>query len=182
LSEIWWFNSNDYGKSTVIAQPVINPHEQDVVMTQTASRTDQGSATEQHLRGGGHNGGQITVAEGVVQKIAAMAAREVSGVYAMGSGTARTVGAMKDMMPGTSASSGQGVGVEVGQNEAAVDLDIVVEYGVSANELGRGIQRNVKSSVERMTGLDVIEVNVNINDVHLPDDGGDSSSGETRVS
>ncbi|MEV4534160.1 Asp23/Gls24 family envelope stress response protein [Asanoa sp. NPDC049518] len=163
-------------------------------MTQTASRMDQRSDTQQHLRGGGHDGGKITVADGVVQKIAGMAAREVSGVYAMGSGAARTMGAVKDVMPGTASSVSQGVGVEVGENEAAVDLDIVVEYGVSANELGKGIQRNVKTSIERMTGLDVVEVNVNINDVHLPDDGGSSSgsgtftssdsssSGQTRVS
>ncbi|GAA1882328.1 Asp23/Gls24 family envelope stress response protein [Asanoa iriomotensis] len=148
-------------------------------MTQTASRTEQRSAdTQQHLRGGGHDGGKITVADGVVQKIAGMAAREVSGVYAMGTGTARTVGAIKERIPGsTGASVGQGVGVEVGENEAAVDLDIVVEYGISANELGKGIQRNVKSSIERMTGLDVVEVNVNINDVHLPDDSEGMSSG-----
>lgn len=59
----------------------------------------------------------------------------------------------------------------MGENEAAVDLDIVVEYGFSANELGKGIQHSVKSSVERMTGLDVVEVNVNINDIHLPGEG-----------
>jgi uncharacterized alkaline shock family protein YloU len=166
-------------------------------MTQTASRTDQRTAdTQQHLRGGGHDGGRITVADGVVQKIAGMAAREVSGVFAMGTGAARTVGAIKERIPGsTGASVSQGVGVEVGENEAAVDLDIVVEYGVSANELGKGIQRNVKSSIERMTGLDVVEVNVNINDVHLPEDAesgsgsgsftpssSSGSSGESRVS
>ncbi|GIF62696.1 hypothetical protein Ais01nite_07310 [Asanoa ishikariensis] len=147
-------------------------------MTQTASRMDQRSDTQQHIRGGGQDGdGRITVADGVVQKIAGMAAREVSGVYAMGSGAARTMGAVKDAMPGTGSSPSQGVGVEVGENEAAVDLDIVVEYGISANELGRGIQRNVKSSIERMTGLDVVEVNVNINDVHLPDDSEGLTSG-----
>ncbi|MDG4825902.1 Asp23/Gls24 family envelope stress response protein [Asanoa sp. WMMD1127] len=158
-------------------------------MTQTASRTAQTTDPQQHLRGGGQDGGKITVADGVVQKIAGMAAREVSGVYAMGSGAARTVGAIKERIPGsTGASVSQGVGVEVGENEAAVDLDIVVEYGVSANELGRGIQRNVRSSIERMTGLDVVEVNVNINDVHLPDDGDGASggsatsTGESRVS
>jgi len=153
-------------------------------MTQTASRMDQRSTdTQNHLRGGGQaDGGKITVAEGVVQKIAGMAAREVSGVYAMGSGTARTMGAVKDALPGAASSPAQGVGVEVGENEAAVDLDIVVEYGISANELGKGIQRNVKTSIERMTGLDVVEVNVNINDVHLPDDtsgSGSSSSGSS---
>ena len=146
-------------------------------MTQTASRTDQRPA-EQHLRGGGQDGGRITVADGVVQKIAGMAAREVSGVYAMGTGTARTVGAMKERIPGSIGPSvSQGVGVEVGENEAAVDLDIVVEYGISASELGKGIQRNVKSSIERMTGLDVVEVNVNINDVHLPEDVDGSTTG-----
>lgn len=147
-------------------------------MTQTASRMDQRSTdTQQHLRGGGQDGGKITVADGVVQKIAGIAAREVDGVYAMGTGASRTMGAVKDVMPGTASSVAQGVGVEVGENEAAVDLDIVVEYGISANELGKGIQRNVKSSIERMTGLDVVEVNVNINDVHLPDDGESRTSG-----
>jgi len=165
-------------------------------MTQTASTTDQRSAAETgresgHLRGGGADGGKITVADGVVQKIAGMACREVSGVYAMGSGATRAVGAIRERIPGsTGPSVSQGVGVEVGENEAAVDLDIVVEYGVSASELGKGIQRNVKSSIERMTGLEVVEVNVNINDVHLPDDGdgssggtgSSSSTGEARVS
>jgi uncharacterized alkaline shock family protein YloU len=154
-------------------------------MTQTASRTDQRGDSQQRLRGGGQDGGKITVADGVVQKIAGVATREVPGVYAMGTGAARTVGAIKERIPGsTGASVSQGVGVEVGENEAAVDLDIVVEYGVSANELGKGIQRNVKSSIERMTGLDVVEVNVNINDVHLPDDGDGATggTGEPRVS
>jgi len=155
-------------------------------MTQTANSTDQrmadGSGQEsgesRRFRSGSEDGGRITVADGVVQKIAGMACREVSGVYAMGTGTTRAVGAMRDRIPGTTGPGmAQGVGVEVGENEAAVDLDIVVEYGVSANELGKGIQRNVKSSVERMTGLDVVEVNVNINDVHLPGDDGDAASG-----
>jgi uncharacterized alkaline shock family protein YloU len=65
----------------------------------------------------------------------------------------------------------QGVGVEVGETEAAIDLDIVVEYGVSIAELGRSIQRNVKQSVERMTGLHVVEVNIAVDDVYLPTDG-----------
>jgi len=157
-------------------------------MTQTVDNTEQ-----RDVRGGG-DGGRITVADNVVQKIAGMACREVAGVYAMGTGATRAVGAVRERIPGSAGPSvSQGVGVEVGENEAAVDLDIVVDYGVSANELGRGIQRNVKSSVERMTGLDVVEVNVNIDDVHLPDDGdgtgggpatsgGPGTGGEPRVS
>jgi uncharacterized alkaline shock family protein YloU len=75
----------------------------------------------------------------------------------------------------------QGVGVEVGETEAAVDLDIVVEYGVSIAELGRSIQRNVKQTVERMTGLRVVEVNISVDDVYLPTDG-DQNAAPSRVS
>jgi uncharacterized alkaline shock family protein YloU len=63
----------------------------------------------------------------------------------------------------------QGVGVEVGETQAAIDLDIVIECGASIAELGRSVQRNVKQSVERMTGLEVVEVNVAVDDVHTPD-------------
>jgi len=58
----------------------------------------------------------------------------------------------------------------VGETQAAIDLDIVIEYGVSVSDLGRSIQRNVKQSVERMTGLQVVEVNVTVDDVYLGDD------------
>jgi uncharacterized alkaline shock family protein YloU len=115
--------------------------------------------------------GHISVAEGVVQKIAGKACREVAGVHAMGTSGSRAFGALRDRIPGsTGPSFGQGVGVEVGEAEAAIDLDIVVEYGVGIAELGRSIQRNVKQTVERMTGLRVVEVNVAVDDVYLPGD------------
>jgi uncharacterized alkaline shock family protein YloU len=126
--------------------------------------------------------GKISVAESVVQKIAGKACREVSGVHAMGTGGARAFGAIRERIPGSSGPNvAQGVGVEVGESEAAVDLDIVVEYGVSVAELGRSIQRNVKQSVERMTGLRVVEVNVSVDDVYLPTDD-DSQDTPSRVS
>ncbi|GIH03095.1 stress protein [Rhizocola hellebori] len=126
--------------------------------------------------------GKISVAQGVVQKIAGLACREVSGVYSMGSGTARAFGAIRERIPGSSGPNvAQGVGVEVGETQAAIDLDIVVDYGSNIAELGRGVQRNVKQSIERMTGLEVVEVNVNVDDVHLPDTGEDERS-PARVS
>ena len=113
--------------------------------------------------------GKISVAEGVVQKIAGMACREVAGVYSMGTSTARAYGAIRQRIPGSSGPNvAQGVGVEVGETQAAIDLDIVIEYGASIADLGRSIQRNVKQSIERMTGLEVVEVNVSVDDVHLP--------------
>lgn len=115
--------------------------------------------------------GRISVAENVVQKIAGMACREVSGVHRMGTSSGRAFGALRERIPGSSGPNvAQGVGVEVGETQAAIDLDIVVEYGVSIADLGKSIQRNVKQSVERMTGLEVVEVNVNVDDVYLPSD------------
>jgi uncharacterized alkaline shock family protein YloU len=127
--------------------------------------------------------GHISVAEGVVQKIAGKACREVAGVHAMGTSGSRAFGALRDRIPGsTGPSFGQGVGVEVGESEAAIDLDIVVEYGVGIAELGRSIQRNVKQTVERMTGLRVVEVNVAVDDVYLPGDDQQQSPTASRVS
>ncbi len=128
--------------------------------------------------------GTVTVAETVVQKIAGKACREIAGVHAMGSGSTRAFGAVRERIPGSSGPNvAQGVGVEVGEKEAAIDLEIVVEYGVAIAELARSIQRNVKQSVERMTGLRVVEVNIAVDDVFLPTDSDqDTSSAAARVS
>jgi uncharacterized alkaline shock family protein YloU len=126
--------------------------------------------------------GQISVAESVVQKIAGTACREIAGVHAMGTGGTRAFGAIRERIPGSSGPNfAQGVGVEVGETEAAIDLDIVVEYGVGIAELGRSIQRNVKQAVERMTGLRVVEVNIAVDDVYLPSDDDDQDT-TSRVS
>ena len=94
----------------------------------------------------------------------------------------RTFGTIRERIPGSSGPNvAQGVGVEVGETEAAIDLDIVVEYGVAIAELGRSIQRNVRQAVERMTGLHVVEVNVAVDDVYLPTDD-DTQATASRVS
>ncbi len=124
--------------------------------------------------------GNTTIADTVVQKIAGISAGEVSGVYALGGGTARTLGAIRERIPGASQSAGQGVAVEVGERQAAIDLDLVTEYGVSIVELSRAVRRNVISAVEGMTGLEVTELNVFVNDIHLPSDN-DEDGSESRV-
>lgn len=124
--------------------------------------------------------GNTTIADSVVQKIAGVSAAEVSGVYALGGGTARTIGAIRERIPGSSQSVGQGVAVEVGERQAAIDVDLVAEYGVSIVELSRAVRRNVISAVEGMTGLEVTELNVSVNDIHLPTDDQEPSP-EPRV-
>ncbi len=100
----------------------------------------------------------------------------------MGVGSARAFGAIKQRIPGSSGPSvSQGVSVEVGETQAAIDVDVVIEYGVSVADLGRAIQRNVKQAVERMTGLEVVEVNVTVDDVYLGEDSGEQSDAPARV-
>jgi uncharacterized alkaline shock family protein YloU len=112
--------------------------------------------------------GTTTVADSVVQKIAGLATREVNGVYALGGGASRAFGAIRERIPGATASAAQGVAVEVGETQAAVDLEILVEYGVSIADLAKAVRRNVITAIERMTGLEVVEVNIHVNDVHIP--------------
>ncbi|MDJ0106651.1 Asp23/Gls24 family envelope stress response protein, partial [Rhodococcus erythropolis] len=106
--------------------------------------------------------------------------REVSGVYDVGGGASRVVGALRERIPGASVNHSQGVSVEVGEKQAAVDIDIVAEYGVSLADLATGIRRNVIAALERMTGLEVTEVNITVHDVHL-DEGSDDETGEPKT-
>ena len=114
--------------------------------------------------------GKTSVADSVVSKIAGMAAREVTGVHDLGGGATRMVGALRERIPGSRVNVQQGVSVEVGERQAAVDVSIVAEYGVAIHELAEAIRRNIILSVERMTGLEVTEVNVTVHDIHLPED------------
>ncbi|AXE77208.1 Asp23/Gls24 family envelope stress response protein [Streptomyces atratus] len=123
-------------------------------------------------RGGGDPAtrGRTTIADGVVEKIAGMAARDVVGVHAMGSGFARTFGAVRERVPGGGKSVTRGVKAEVGESQTALDLEIVVDYGVSIIDVARDVRENVIAAVERMTGLEVVEVNIAVSDVKLPDE------------
>ncbi|MGH3631971.1 MAG: Asp23/Gls24 family envelope stress response protein, partial [Sciscionella sp.] len=86
-------------------------------------------------------------------------------------GISKAFGALRDRIPGGSQTvNTAGVAVEVGEKQAAIDLDIVVEYGAAIADLAKAIRRNVIGAVERMTGLEVIEVNLSVNDIHLPED------------
>ena len=113
--------------------------------------------------------GTTVIADGVVAKIAGLAAREIPGVYDMGKGMGRTFGALRARVPGTTdqASPTQGVSVEVGERQAAIDLDVVTHYGQSIVEVTEAIRSNVIGRVEGMTGLEVTEVNIAVDDLHI---------------
>ncbi|MET4923951.1 Asp23/Gls24 family envelope stress response protein [Streptomyces sp. PSRA5] len=138
--------------------------------TSSSNEDQRKSATGR--RGGGDPSvrGRTTIADGVVEKIAGLAARDVLGVHAMGSGMSRTFGAVRDRVPGGTKSVSRGVKAEVGEVQTALDLEIVVDYGVSIADVARDVRENVISAVERMTGLEVVEVNIAVSDVKLPDE------------
>ena len=125
---------------------------------------------------GGHSlvtgQGKTSIADSVVEKIAGVAAREVSGVHEMGRGAARAFGTIKERLPvgGSGPNMTQGVSVEVGERQAAIDIDLVVEYGVSIPDVSQAVRDNVIQRIERMTGLEVTEVNISVDDVYLGDD------------
>lgn len=143
---------------------------------QTAERSSQGGAgTRPEERG------RTSIADDVVEKIAGMAAREVPGVFSLGAGMSRAIGSVRERVPGGRGSSvTRGVKVEVGEKQAAVDLDVVVEYDVDIMRLAGDIRSTVVSEVEGMTGLDVVEVNIAVDDVHLPEDDSESAEGEAN--
>lgn len=104
--------------------------------------------------------GMIRIADEVVGIIAGLAATEVPGVAGMSAGL---VGGIAEMLGKKNLS--KGVKVEVGEREAAVDLYIIVEYGVRIPDIALRVQENVKRAIESMTGLNVVEVNIHIQGV-----------------
>ena len=120
-----------------------------------------------------HSGrGSTNISDTVVQKMAGIAAQEVEKVQ-MGGGTAATVTGFLSSVRGSSSSGGSptsGVSVEVGEEEAAVDLTMAVEYGVSIPQIIKAVRNNVINRVENLTGLRVTEVNITVNDVQFPEE------------
>ena len=142
-------------------------------MTQSStsgSSAAQGSSPLQTDRG------RTIIQDAVVQQVAGIAAHEVEGVQ-MGGGTSAAVGGFLSSVTGavTGSSSGstnftQGVSVEVGQEEAAIDLTMAVEYGRSIPQVTEAVRRNVINRVENLVGLRVTEVNVQVNDVQFTEE------------
>ena len=122
--------------------------------------------------------GKTVINDAVVAKVAGIAAREVSGVHALGGGAARALGAIRDALNTSDVS--QGIKVEVGETQVAADVTIVAEYPVALQDVAERVRSAVILVIEDLIGMEVTEVNVNITDVHLPTDDKDEKS-EARV-
>ena len=101
--------------------------------------------------------GTITFANEVIATIAGLAAVDVPGVAGMSGGF---VDGITELVGRKNLS--KGIKVEVGTEEVAVDIAIVVEYGTPVPEIAQNIQMSVMKAIETMTGLKVVEVNINV--------------------
>lgn len=105
---------------------------------------------------------KLLIEDRVVAKIARIAVDKVDGILEMQGNFADTIGSFFSADNETSTA---GVDVEVGEKEAKVNLDIIIEYGKNATRVFNEVKKVVKTNVKDMTGLDVVTINVNIVDV-----------------
>lgn len=111
--------------------------------------------------------GTTHIADVAAARIAALAARRVPGVHALGAGTPRAIGAIRDAVGANENRSG--VRVEVGSRQIAVDVVLIAEFGEPLRQLAERVRAAVHHDVERLVGLQVTEVNVEVADVQVPD-------------
>jgi uncharacterized alkaline shock family protein YloU len=116
----------------------------------------------------GTTGGKNTIADGVIEKVAGIAARQVAGVHDLGNGAARAVGAIRNAIG--QQDRGQGVSVEVGETQVAVDITLIAEYPVDLQQVADDVRKSVTDAIDQVVGMEVTEVNVTISDVNLPAD------------
>ncbi len=121
--------------------------------------------------------GTTTISNAVVSQVAGIAAQEIEKVQMGGGATAAVGGFLQSVTGGVTGGStsgggnfSRGVSVEVGEEEAAIDLTMAIEYGQSIPRITEAVRRNVISRVEDLVGLRVTEVNITVNDVQVPEE------------
>lgn len=123
--------------------------------------------------------GKTVINDAVVAKVAGIAAAGVPGIFALGGGAARAIGAIRGALNQQDRS--QGISVEVGETQVAVDVSIVAEYPVPLQDVADDVRSAVIDAIENLVGMQVTEVNVTVNDVHIPSEDTDDSQVEARV-
>jgi uncharacterized alkaline shock family protein YloU len=118
--------------------------------------------------------GTTTIQNAVVSTIAAMAVAEVDGIDPSHGGTrlpgdtSPTVGEFVGRVTGGTGRT-RGISVEVGEEQTALDLTVNVTYGRPIHQVTNAVRENVIRRVESLTGLEVNEVNITVNDVTFPE-------------
>ena len=115
---------------------------------------------EDKPRGDGEVGGKLNLTPDVVATIAGLAARQVEGVASLGRSRLISFGDRPK----------HGVDAEVGQQEAAFDIEIVVQYGHDLRTVADQLRKSVAEQVDKMAGRKVVEVNIDVVDIKLPEE------------
>ena len=105
---------------------------------------------------------KLSFADKVVAKISRIAVNRVDGILDM---KASFFDSVSSVFQSSNEQDTSGVDVEVGEKEAKVNMQIILEYGKSAPRIFEQIKKVVKENVKEMTGLDVVTVNVDVVDV-----------------
>ncbi len=103
--------------------------------------------------------GDVSLDASVVARIAAMAVKEVEGLHSLGKSRLLRLGD----------DATRGVGVEVGTKQAALDLEVVIEYGHDIKKVAREVRQRIADAVETMAGKEVVEINIHVVDIRLPE-------------
>lgn len=147
---------------------------------QSKTNTDLRSASAPVPAKSGKDGrGATTIADGVVAKIAGIAAKDIPGVYALGGGAARMMGSLRDAVGQKDLT--QGVSVEVGQTQVAVDITLVVDYPHPLQKVADDVRDAVFGAVEDLVGMEVAEVNITVTDIHVASEDDDDSDDEKKT-
>jgi uncharacterized alkaline shock family protein YloU len=118
--------------------------------------------------------GTTTIQDAVVLALANVAAQEIEHAHLSHGGTrlpgdnSPTVGELIGNVTGGMSRS-RGISVEVGERQVAVDLTLNVDYGQPIARVTEAVRQNVIGRVENLTGLEVAEVNITVNDVNFPE-------------
>jgi len=121
----------------------------------------------------GARSGATVIADGVIATIAGIATQGVPGVYAVGGGVARAIGAIREAVSST--DRGQGVRVEVDGRQVAVDIALVAVYPTPLQQVADGVRAAVYTAIETIAGLEVVGVSVTVTQVHVPGDEDDEA-------
>lgn len=119
-------------------------------------------------------GSSITYANEVVATIAGVAAGEVEGIAGMCNAAGTGLLNKKSNMT-------KGVKVEIGTEEASVDLYVMVEYGTPIQKAAHDAQENVRKAIEAMTGLHVVRVDVHVQGVSFEKENSALSAGQKKA-
>lgn len=120
---------------------------------------------------GGKVGGTIEMSTDVVATVAALAARDIPGIHSLG----------KSRLIPFGGGNARGVAAEVGKEEAAIDVEVVMEHGANIREVGGQLRKRIAEEVDKMTGRKVVEVNIDIVDIHLPGEAPKKVPDDSRV-